>query len=164
MSDYIDLIQKEKEEALRDYREDAFRWRLDQKINENSKPSYSYERWFRKPAFAGSTVVLMIFLGWLSVRFFHPSSQAAETMQIKNTFMQLFNQHGTILSQSPLQVDTGSEKSTMYEFEWSVKRVIFAIQRENTPNEDIAQNLSRVLQNAAVLFKAEKSNSGEMNI
>jgi hypothetical protein len=42
--------------------------------------------------------------------------------------------------------------------------VIFAIQRENTPNEDIAQNLSRVLQNAAVLFKAEKSNSGEMNI
>jgi len=78
--------------------------------------------------------------------------------------MQLFNQHGTILSQSPLQVDTGSEKSTMYEFEWSVKRVIFAIQRENAPNEDIAQNLSRVLQNAAVLFKAEKSNSGEMNI
>lgn len=164
MSEYIHLIQKEKEEALRNYNEDTFRLRLNKKIAEDSKPSRSYVQWFRKPAIAGSTVLLILFLGWLSTHFFLPSSQVSDEMNIKNTFVQLFSQHGTILNQIPLQVDAGSEKSVIYEFEWSLKRVIFAIQRENAPDEDIAQNLNQVLQNAAVLLKAENSKSGELNI
>ena len=164
MSEYIDLIQKEKEEALLDYREDAFRLRLDQKIAEENRPSRSYTSWFQKPAIAGSTVLLILFLGWLSTKSFLSSSLGSEEVRIKNTFVQLLSQHGNILNQSPLPIEIGAEKSAIYEFEWSLKRVIFAIQRENVQDEDIAQNLSQVLQNAAVLVKAEKGKSGELNI
>ena len=156
MSEYIDLIQKEKEEALRDYRGDSFRLCLNKKIAEDSKPSRSYVQWFRKPVFAGSTI--------LSTKYFLPSSKVPESVRIKNTFVQLFSQHETILNQSPLQVELDAEKSAIYEFEWSLKRVIFSIQRENAPGEDIVQNLSKVLQNSAVLLKAENSKSGELNI
>jgi hypothetical protein len=164
MSEYIDLIQKEKEEALRDYREETFRLRLDQKIAAENQPSRSYASWFRKPVIAGSTVLLILFLGWLSTQFFLPSSLGSEELRIKNTFIQLFSQHGTILNQTPLQVELGAEKSAISEFEWSLKRVIFAIQRENVQDEDIVQNLSKVLQNSAFLIKAEKGKSGELNI
>jgi len=164
MSEYIDLIQKEKEEALRHYREDVFRLRLNKKIAEDSKPSRSYVQWFRKPAIAGSTVLLILFFVWLSTHFFLTSSKAPESVRIKNTFVQLFSQHANILNQSPLQVEPGAEKSAISEFEWSLKRVIFAIQRENAQDEDIVQNLSKVLQNSAVLLNAENSKSGELNI
>ena len=163
MSEYIDLIQKEKEEALRDYRGDSFRLCLNKKIAEDSKPSRSYVQWFWKPAIAGSTILFIIFLGWLSTHFL-PSSFGSKEMHIKNTFVQLFSQHGNILNQSPFKVELGAEKSAISEFEWSLKRVIFAIQRENAQDEDIVQNLSKVLQNAAVLLKAENSKSGELNI
>jgi hypothetical protein len=85
-------------------------------------------------------------------------------MLLKNAFVQMFSQHGNILNHSPLPVELGAKKSAIYEFEWSLKRVILAIQRENAPDEDIVQNLSKILQNAAVLIKTEKSKSGEMNI
>jgi len=164
MSEYIDLIQKEKEDALRNYQEDAFNLNLNKQIAKDSKPSRSYVQWFRKSVFAGSSVLLILFLGWLSTHFFLPSSQVPESRHIKNTLVQLFSQHRNILNQSPLQVDPGDEKSVNSEFEWSLKRVILAIQRENTQDEDIVQNLSKVLQNAAVLLKAENSKSGELNI
>ena len=164
MSEYIDLIQKEKEEALREYREDSFRLLLNKKIAEENQPSRSYASWFRKPAIAGSTVLLILFIGWLSTKYFLPSSFGSEEMRIKNTFVQLFSQHGNILNQSPLQVEVDAEKSAISEFEWSLKRVIFAIQRENALGEDIVQNLSKVLQNSAALIKAEKGKSGELNI
>lgn len=154
MSEYIDLIQKEKEAALRDYNEDAFRLHLDQKITAETKQSRSYVPWFQKPAIAGSTILLILFFGWLSTQVFLPTSQESDVLLLKNTFVQVFSQHGNILNQSPLPIEIGDEKSAIYEFEWSLKRVIFAIQRENVQDEDIAQNLSQVLQNAAVLIKA----------
>jgi hypothetical protein len=164
MSEYIDLIKKEKEAALRGYSEDAFRLRLDQKIAEDTKPSRSYVPWFQKPAIAGSAILFILFFGWLSTQIFLPSSQDSDVMLLKNTFIQALNQHGNILNQSPLTLEMGVEKSAIIEFEWSLKRVIFAIQRENMQDEDITRNLSQVLQNAAVLIKAGKGKSGEMNI
>ncbi|UCE39887.1 MAG: hypothetical protein JSV17_10395 [Candidatus Aminicenantes bacterium] len=164
MSEYIDLIQKEKEAALRDYSEDTFRLQLDRKTTEETKPSRSYVTWLQKPAIAGSTVLLILFFGWLSTQVFLPSSQESDVMLLKNTFVQVFNLHDNILDRSAFPVEMEAEKSAIHEFEWSLKRVIFAIQRENVQDEDIAQNLSRVLQNAAVFFKAEKNKSGELNI
>ena len=85
-------------------------------------------------------------------------------MHIKNTFVRLFSQHASLLNQIPTQIDTESEKSGIHEFQWSLKRVIFAIKRENVQDEDIAQDLSQVLQNTAVLIGAQKSKSDEWNI
>ena len=159
MSEYTDLIQKEKEEALRDYREEAFRARLDQKIAETYRPSRSYVSWFQKPAVAGSTVLLVLFLGWLSSQFFLSSTRGSEEMRIKNTIVRMLSQHGSILSQSSIPGDIGSEKSPIREFEWSIKRVIFAIKRERSPDDDLAQNLRQVLQNADTIMKTGKNNN-----
>jgi hypothetical protein len=166
MSEYTDLIQKEKEEALRDFNEDAFRMRLNRKLSEKSKPSRLHASWFRKPAIAGSAVLLVLFLGWLSTQIFLPSSSGLEEteLHIKSTLVRLFTQHGTLLNQDPAPIDTGPGDTAIHEFQWSIKRVIFAIQRENAQNEDIVQNLSRVLHNAAGLINAENGKSGEWNI
>ena len=155
MPEYIDLIQKEKDAALRDYNEDAFRLQLNQKINEETKTSRSYVSWFQKPAIAGSTVILILFFGWLSTQIFLPSSQESDVFLLKNTFVQVFSQHGNLLNQSPLPVERGTEKTAIHEFEWSLKRVILAIHRENAPDEDIFQNLSTVLQKSAIFIRAD---------
>ena len=164
MSEYMDLIQKEKQEALREYDENVFRLRLDRKIAEKTKPARSYVRWFQIPAFAGSAVLLILAFGWLSTHIFVPSPPESDVMVLKNTFVQLFNQHETILNQRPFPIEEASDKTAIYEFEWSLKRVIFAIQREYFPDEDISQNVSKVLHKAGVLIKAENNKSGEWNI
>jgi hypothetical protein len=164
MAEYIDLIHKEKQEALQDYNEETFRSRLDQKIGKDTQPSRSYSLWFQKPAVAGASVLLLIFLCWLSTQFFLPSSLGLEETLIKNTFIHLFSQNRTILNRIPPPVDEEYEISAIDEFEWSIKRVFFVIQRENAPDEDIAQSLSRVLKNTTSLFKPGINKSGELNI
>lgn len=164
MTEYIELIRKEKAEALREYREDDFRMRLNKKIAERKASSPSYLSWFRRPAFAGSTVLLILFFGWLSSKIFRPSSPGSDVTDIKNTLVQLFSHQETILNQSPIPVETGFEKSAIYEFEWSVKRVLYAIRRENAPDVDFSASLSRVLQSAAALIKTGKQENGDRNI
>ncbi len=164
MAEYIDLIQKEKQEALRDYSEDAFRLQLDQKIVKDSKPSRSYVQWFQRPAVVGSSILLIVFLVWLSSQVIFPPSPGSEDMGIKQTLIHLFSQNRTILSQIPASVEKRYEKSAIDEFEWSVKRIIYAVQRENAPDEDIVSSLSQVLLNTAGLIKPEKDKPGELNI
>jgi hypothetical protein len=164
MSEYRDFIRKEKEEALRDYDEHTFRLELNRRIGEETKPSHSYVNWFRRPAIAGSSVLLIIFLGWLTAQFFHPSSQRSEAARIKNTLVQLFTQHGIILDQSLQPIEQESDESAIEEFEWTVKRVLYAIQRENAPDIDITENLSRILQNTATLLKTGKNNNDKQDL
>jgi hypothetical protein len=164
MSEYSQLIQKEKEEALQVYREDDLRLQLDRKNAEETKSSRSYVRWFQRPAFAGISVLFIILLAWFSRQFILPPSPVSNEIDIKNTFVQLLSQHKTILDQSPSQRDMDSYESGIHEFQWSIKRVIFAIQRENAQDDDIAQNLSIVLHKSAFLLGVEKDRSGELNI
>ncbi len=164
MSEYIDLIQKEKQEALLDYNEKAFRLELNRKISKVSKPSRSYVQWFRSPALAGSTVLLVLFFGWLSTKIFLPSSRESDAMLLENTFVQLFTQHGTILDKIHQPLEQYSSESAITEFEWTVKRVIYAIQRENAQDVDISESLSRVLQSAATLINTEINKNDERNI
>ena len=164
MSEYIDLIKKEKQEALQDFNEHVLRSGLDRRITEETKPSRLNVNWFRRPAIAGSSVLLIIFLGWLIAQFFQPSSQLTEASRIKNTFVQLFTQQETMLSQSFQPVDIGSNGSENDEFEWTVKRVIYAIQREKSVGVDISENLKRVLQSAAALLVTKNENDEKQNI
>ena len=164
MPEYIDLIQKEKQEALRDYNEDAFCLRLSRRISEEKKPSPPYVNWFRKPAIVGCTVLFLVFLVWLSSRFYGPSSQAGEIMGMKNTFVRLFEQHENLLNLNLQPAERESQSSAILEFQWSVKRVLYAIQREKAPDVDISESLCRVLQNASALIKNEKNINAEQNI
>ena len=164
MPEYIDLIQKEKQEALRDYNEDAFCLRLSRRIDEEKKPSRPYVHWFRKPAIAGCTVLFLVFLVWLSSRFYGPFSQAGEVIRIKNTFVRLFEQHENLLNLNLQPTEQESQSSAVMEFQWSVKRVLYAIQREKAPDVDISESLCHVLQDSAALIKNEKNINGEQNI
>jgi hypothetical protein len=164
MSDFKTLIKKEKERALLEYDEDAFRLGLKQKISEETKSVRSYVRWFQKPAIAGCTVLLLLLFGWISTKTFLPVSQESEIMLLKSTFVRLFSQHNTILDHKSLPAKQKSEQSAIHDFEWSLKRVILAIQREKAGDKDNTQNFSLVLQNAAVLFNTDTSSSGELNM
>lgn len=160
MSEYIDLIKKEKKEALSNYDEKSFRLELKRKVSEESTPSLSYVRWFQKPAITIGTLLLILFLGWQSTKVFRPLSQESDEAILKNTLVQLFTQHGTLLDQRQQLVEQGADKPAAVEFEWTIKRVLYAIQREKDQGSDISESLSSVLQEAAVLIKAEKDING----
>ena len=164
MTEYVELIRKEKDEALLEFSEDTFRQSLDSKIAEKKRPRRSYVSFFRRPAVAGTAVFFMIFLVWLTSRLFLLAPLGSEEKQIQNTFVQLFSQHGTILDRMLQPIEQESNRTAMYEFQWTVKRIIYAIQKENAREQDISESLNRVLQNAAVLIKAGKGKPGEWNI
>lgn len=158
------IIQKEKEDALQDYREEILRSHLDRKFSQEGRSSRSFIQWFRKPAVAGSSVLLVILLAWLSKQLILPTYQYLDEMYLKNMFVQVFSKNETILNHRPAADETDSEKSAIYEFEWSLKRVILAIQRENSQDEDITQDLSMVLHKASILSRSDKYNSKEFKI
>jgi len=160
MSEYIDLIEKEKKEALFNYNERAFRLELKQKISEESRLSLAKVRWFQKPAIAVGTLLIILFLGWLATEIFLPSTHESDEILLKNTFVQLFIQHGTLLDQRQQLIEQRADKSSAGEFEWTIKRVLYAIQREKAQGSDISEILSRILQNAPILIKAEKDING----
>ena len=160
MFEFIDLIKKEKQVALLNYDENTFNLELRRKISSESRPLLSKIRWFQRPAIAVSVLLLILFLGWLSTKIFHPVSQESDEVLLKNTFIQLFLQHGTLLDQRQPLVGHSADISADEEFEWMIKRVLFAIQREKAQVNDISESMSQVLQNAAVLIKAEKDING----
>jgi len=160
MSEFIDLIKKEKQEALSNYDEKEFSLELKRKISGESDPSLSMVRWFHRPVIAVSTLLLILLLGWLSKEIFLTSNQESDDILLKNTFTKMFIQHGTILDQRQRLVEQGADKSADAEFEWMIKRVLYAIQREKAQGSDISESLSCVLQNSTVFIKAEKDING----
>jgi hypothetical protein len=159
MLTYGDLIQKEKQEALQTFQEESLRSRLRQRLEEDAKKQHLLFSWFRKPAVAGISVLLLFFLGWLSTHFPLPPAHETEAIAIENTFTRAFTHHGNLITQSAQPTAPEPGDFNIPEFEWSVKRVIFSIQRENTNEKDMAKNLNLVLQYAAVLLLAENNKS-----
>ena len=160
MSEYTDLIKKEKQEALLNYDEKEFSMELKRKISKESSSSLSDMRWFQKPAIAVGALLFILLFGWLSKKIFLPSNQESEETLLKDAFVQLFIQHGTILDQRQQLVEQGEDKPADAEFEWMIKRVLYAIQREKAQGSDISESLSCVLQNTAFFIKAEKDING----
>jgi hypothetical protein len=164
MPEYRDLIQEEKQQALRNFNENAFRLGLNRKIKDKVKSRPYYLQWFRTPAVAGSTVLLVFLFVWLSTKIFLPITQESDEILLKNTFVQLFTQHGTLFDQRQQLFEQAPGESAAVEFQWTIKRVLLAIQREKAQGVDISESLRRVLQNAALLIKEEKSINGGRNI
>jgi len=160
MSEYSDLIEKEKQVALLNYDENTFNLELKRKISKESKPSFFMVRWFQRPVITVTALFFILLLGWLSTKIFLTSNQESDDILLKNTFTKMFIQHGTILDQRQRLVEQGADKSADAEFEWMIKRVLYAIQREKAQGSDISESLSCVLQNSTVFIKAEKDING----
>lgn len=162
--EFDNLIQKEKEDALQSFREQDFRSQLSRKIEEESKTPLPSVFLFRKPVIAVSTVVLLIVLGWAATQIFAPSLSESEAKAIEKIIIQAVNLHGGVVAQDSLQFEPEPAESDIYEFGWSLKRVIYSIYRESIPDKDIPRIFSQVLQNVRTLKTTEEKEPGELKL
>jgi hypothetical protein len=160
---YKELIQKEKKAALQSFRREDLRSRLKQRIEEEQRKPFSQVFWLRKPVIVAGSILLLIVLGWIMTQIFLPTSYESEARAIRKDLVQAFRLHGFIEEASvPIQPQPGSEN--LYELEWSIKRVIYAAQRESITDEDIPQLLCQALQNTSLIQQEDEKSPWEMKI
>lgn len=165
MNELSDIIQKEKETALKDFREEDFRSRLIRRIACEPKASRASVPWFRKPAviFPG-TALLFVILSGLAILVFSPSSSKDNAQALENALVQLFHLHGSMRPLEPLQIGPEFGEPDNLELEWSIKRVIFSIHREIYGDEDISRIVFQALQNLFSSQESGQSESGKIKI
>jgi len=164
MFEFDNLVQKEKEGALQSFRQEDFHSRMRRKIEEESKTALPSVFWFRKPVIAAGTVVLLIVLGWAATQIFAPSPTESEAKAIEEIVIQAVNLRGGMTAQGSLEFEPEPGESDIYEFGWSLKRVVYTIHRESIPDKDIPQIFSRVLQNARTLKATGEKEPGKLKL
>jgi hypothetical protein len=161
--EFEELIQKEKDNALQSFRQEDLSSRLKQKIEEEQRKPFSQVFWIRKPIIVAGSILLLIVLGWILARTFLPAPYEREARAIRKDLVQAFRLHGFIEEGGiPIEPQPGSEN--LYELEWSIKRVIYAAQRESITDEDIPQLLRQALQDISLIQEVDKKGPGEMKI
>ncbi len=161
--EFTDLIQKEKEDALQRFRKQEFDTRLRQRIKEEESitPSPSVF-WFRKPVIASGLILLLVAMGWVAVQLFTPTPYERDARAVEKGLAQAFETHELVIAQSVPPVESPPGSDNLYEFEWSLKRVIYSAQRENIPDSDIPQIFSQVLLKAAQFRETEDQGPEEL--
>lgn len=153
--EFTDLIRKEKDEALQSFHKEAFRARLKQRIKEESKTPSPFTFWFRRPVIAVCTVLVLIVVGWIAFQTFVPTPSERNARAIEKTLFRAFESQELLIDQSVPQVESIQVESDIHEFEWSLKRIIYSVQREDITDNDIPRILSHVLQNAPQVREVE---------
>lgn len=160
---YKELIQKEKENALQSFRQEDLRSHLMQRLEKEQRKPFSAIFWLRKSVIVAGSILLLIVLGWIITQIFLPTSYEREARAIRNDLVQAFRLHGFIEEAGiPIEPQPGSEN--LYELEWSIKRVIYAAQRESISDEDIPQLLRQALQDIFPIQEKDKKGLEEMKI
>lgn len=161
--EFTDLIQKEKEEALRRFRKQEFGTRLRQKIKEEESITPSpFVFWFQKPFIVSSLILLLVAAGWIAIQLFTPTPYERDSRSIKKALAQAIETHELVIAQSFPSIEPQPGSDNLHEFEWSLKRVIYSAQRENIPDSDIPQILSQVLLKAAQFRETEDQGPEEL--
>ncbi len=153
--EFTDLIRKEKEEALQSFREEAFRARLKQRIEEESKTPSPFLLRFRRPVIAVSTVLILVVMGWIAFHVFMPTPEERDARAIEKTLYRAFESQEILITQSIPQVEPTQDESDIHEFEWSFKKVVYSAQREGISDNDVPRILRQVLQNAPRIREVE---------
>ena len=153
--EFTDLIRKEKEEALQSFYKKAFRARLMQRIEEESKTPSPFVFRFRRPVIAASTVLILVVMGWIASKVFISTPYERNTRAIEKTLFRAFESQELLVAPSVPQVEPIQEESDIHEFEWALKRVVYSTQREDITDNDVPRILSHVLQNAPQFREVE---------
>lgn len=161
--EFTELIQKEKEEALLRFPKEDFRARLNRRIQEESIAPSPSVFWFRKPVIVAGTVLILVFLGWISTQLFAPSPYEKEARAIEKNLAQVFDVHELLVAQRIPQVEPQPGPDNLHEFEWSLKRVVYSAQRENIADSDVPGILSQVLQNVTLVKESEEKGPEGLN-
>ncbi len=161
--EFTDLIQKEKEEALRRFRKQEFGSRLKQRIKkEEAKTLSPTVFWFRKPVIASGLILLLVAMGWIAIQILKPTPYERDARAIEKTLAQAFETHDLVIAQSVPQTEPQPGPDNLQEFAWSLKRVVYSIHREEIPDSDIPQIFSQVLLKAAQFRETEDKGPEEL--
>jgi hypothetical protein len=161
--EFGELIKKEKEDALQSFRKEDLRSRLKQRIEEEQRKPFSQVFWLRKPIILAGSILLLIVLGWVLTRTFLPTPYEREAQAIRKDLVQAFRVHGFI-EEAGISFEPQPGSENLYELEWSIKRVIYAAQRESITDEDIPQLLRQGLQDIFPFQEEDKEGPEEMKI
>lgn len=161
--EFTELIQKEKEDALLRFQKEDFLARLNRRIKEESKVPSPSMFWFRKPVIAAGTVLILVAMGWIATQLFTPTPYERDARAIEKNLAQVFDVHELLVAQRVPQVEPQPGPDNLYEFEWSLKRVVYSAQRENIADSDVPGILSQVLQNAILVKESEEKGPGGLN-
>lgn len=153
--EFTDLIRKEKEEALLGFHKEAFRARLNRRIEEEPKTPSPFVFRFRRPVIAVSAVLVLVIIGWIALRVLTSTPYEREARTIEKTLTQVFESQEFLAARSVPQVEPEQEEADIHEFEWSLKRVVYSAQREDITDNDVPRILSQVIQNAPQLREVE---------
>ena len=161
--EFTDLIRKEKEEALQRFRKEEFGSRLKQRIKEEESKTLSPTVfWFRKPVIALGIILLLVAIGWIAIQILTPTPYERDARAVEKALAQAFETHELVIARSIPQVEPQRGPDNLHEFEWSLKRVIYSIQREDIPDSDIPQIFSQVLLKAELFREIEDEGSEEL--
>ena len=153
--EFMDLIRKEKEEALQSFHKEAFRARLERRIEEESKTPSPFGFRFRRLVIAVSIVLILVVMGWIALQVFIPTRYERNARAIEKTLTRAFESQELLIARSVPQAEPKQEESDIHEFEWSLKRVVYSAQREDITDNDVPRILSHVLQNAPQVREVE---------
>jgi hypothetical protein len=163
MFEFNNLIEKEKEGALQSFREEDFRSRLSRRIDEELKTLIPSVFWFRKPIIVAGIVLLLVVMVWIAAQIFTPSPYERDARAIEKTLARVFEAHELLIGRSIPQIEPQRGPDNVYEFEWSLKRVIYSIQREDIPDSDIPRIFSQAILNATRVRETEDNGPSGLN-
>jgi len=153
--EFTDLIQKEKEEAFQSFNKEAFRARLKQRIEEESKTPSPFLFRLRQQVIAICTVLVLVVVGWIAFQVFMPTLEERDARAIEKTLFRALESRESLIARSVPQVEPIQGESDIHEFEWSLKRVVYSAQREDITDNDVPRILVHVLQNTALFREVE---------
>lgn len=156
-----DLIQKEKEEALRSFQKKDFESKLKKQIDAGQQNPARDIIWLRKPVIAMSLVLSVVIIGWVTARLLTAPSDETDAEIIEQALTLASDSYGFMKEQS-VPIEPQSALENLYEIEWYAKSVVYSNRRENIPDEDIPQILSKVLQNSALIKKEEEKDPEDL--
>ena len=153
--EFTDLIRKEKEETLLNFNKEAFRARLNRRIEEEPKTPSPFVFRFRRQVIAVSAVLVLVVMGWIAFQVFIPTPSERNARAIEKMLFRAFEFQEPLIARSVPQVEPIQDESDIHEFEWSLKRVVYSAQREDIADNDVPRILSQVLQNAPQVREVE---------
>lgn len=131
------LIQKEKEVALIGFQKENFQAQLHQRIDQPVRRVF----WLRRSVTAAAAVFLVMVSGWIAAHLFLSPRYERESKAFEKNIRMVIHLQAAWMDQNRKMI----ESQPAAELEWTIKRVLYAAQKERIPDEEISPIFSKVL-------------------
>lgn len=132
-----DLISTEKQAALRDLHKQDFVSRLNVHLKSRSRPSQARLRFIQRPQVWVLSGIMAVTLAVVFKTVWAPSPYNRSIKALENILTSASQRPVSIPAFPDQRSDISPAESAYYQFEWSMKRILYKVQRENVRDEDI---------------------------